>query len=177
MHGLLPHDGVLSPDELETIVTAIRDDPALWRPLVRVDAERRRFELLYEDDRTDIWVLSWSAGQGTGFHDHGVSSVGIAIAAGALEESNPVLGGEPLVRVLRPGSTRRADASYIHKVRHREGEPAVSIHAYSPPLVRVGQYRVDPTGALRRSEEPGRVELTDAPWVPLFGPPATAAAL
>jgi hypothetical protein len=37
----------------------------------------------------------------------------------------------------------------------------VTIHAYSPPLERVGQYRVDDEGILRRSIEHGRQELLD----------------
>jgi hypothetical protein len=41
-------------------------------------------------------------------------------------------------------------ASDIHRVSHEPGEPAVTIHVYSPPLWRMGAYVVDPGGALRR---------------------------
>ena len=44
---------------------------------------------------------------------------------------------------------------------HGEGIPAVSIHCYSPPLMKVGQYRVDSDGVLRRDAEHGRRELVD----------------
>ena len=47
---------------------------------------------------------------------------------------------------MTPGVSRSGPGGYIHAVAHHAGEPAVSIHAYSPPLVRVGQYRRDPAG-------------------------------
>ena len=63
---LLEDTGVLSEEELETLVTRIAARPDLWQPLVVVDRERRRYELLYDDDQVDIWVLSWMPGQKTG---------------------------------------------------------------------------------------------------------------
>ena len=33
---------------------------------------------------------------------------------------------------------------------HAGTEPAVTIHAYSPPLVRMGSYTIEPSGQLRR---------------------------
>ena len=33
--------------------------PDIWEPLMDADPDRRRYELLYEDDRMDAWVLSW----------------------------------------------------------------------------------------------------------------------
>ncbi len=42
------------------------------------------------------------------------------------------------------------DATYIHGVRHAAGEPAVSIHCYSPALWRMGHYEPDDRGIMRR---------------------------
>ena len=42
---------------------------------------------------------------------------------------------------------------------HAEGEPAGSVHAYSPPLERMGSYVVEPGGALRRQSLGGADEL------------------
>jgi predicted metal-dependent enzyme (double-stranded beta helix superfamily) len=157
---LVPHDGLLTATELEEIAAAIRRRPAIWEPLVRVDAERRRFELVYEDERMDAWVLSWMPGQGTGFHDHYVSSVGIACARGCVREDCLRFGGPEVEFRLRPGDTRRGGSGYIHRVQHATGEPAVTIHVYSPRLDEVGQYRVDESGVMRREAAPGRIELT-----------------
>jgi hypothetical protein len=44
----------------------------------------------------------------------------------------------------------RVGASDIHRVLHTGTQPAVTIHAYSPPLVRMAAYVVEPDGQLRR---------------------------
>jgi hypothetical protein len=158
---LIPPHPELPAAELEAIAIAIRDRPELWEPLLYMDAHRRRYRLLYEDERTDIWVLSWMPGQSTGFHDHDVSDVGIAIARGMIVERQLQLPTGATALELRPGDTRQGPAGYIHSVAHGEGVPAVSIHCYSPPLMKVGQYRVDDGGVLRRDAEHGRRELVD----------------
>lgn len=38
----------------------------------------------------------------------------------------------------------------IHRVLHAGTAPAVTLHAYSPPLVRTGAYRTAPDGELER---------------------------
>lgn len=159
--ALMPHDGVLDVDELEQLVRSIADDPTIWEPLTIVDAHRRRYRLLYEDDRIDVWVLSWMSGQGTGFHDHDVSGVGLACAQGEVVERQMQLPTGATNVVMRAGTSRQGPAGYIHSVAHGAGSPAVTIHAYSPPLEHVGQYRVDDDGVLRRSIEHGRQELLD----------------
>jgi hypothetical protein len=160
LSGVLPHSDLLAPDELEQVAADIARRPEIWQPLVRVDSERRRFELIYEDDHVDAWVLSWMPGQGTGFHDHYVSSVGIACVRGVVREDCLRLGTTDVELRLRPGDTRRGGPGYIHRVRHVAGKPAVTIHVYSPRLDEVGQYRADENGVLRREPAPGRTELT-----------------
>jgi len=161
LDGLVPHDGVLTIDELEEIARAIAERPGLWKPLVRVDAQQRRYELVYEDERMDAWILSWMPGQGTGFHDHYISGVGLCVAAGGVREDQMVYSGEHLARHLRPGDTRKGGPGYIHRVTHDEGEPAVTVHVYSPRLDWVGQYRLDEDGVVRREVQPGRNELKE----------------
>ena len=39
---------------------------------------------------------------------------------------------------------------HIHDVVNTGAAPAVSVHAYSPPLWRLGQYTIDANGALHR---------------------------
>jgi Cysteine dioxygenase type I len=157
---LLPHGGVLTPEELEAVAAGIAGQREIWEPLVRVDSGHRRFELIYEDDHVDAWVLSWMPGQGTGFHDHYVSSVGIACVQGVVREDWLRYGDGEVPFSFRAGDTRRGGPGYIHRVRHERGEPAVTIHVYSPRLDEVGQYRLDADGVMRREAAPGRTELT-----------------
>lgn len=158
---LMPHDGVLDVMELEQLALDIVADQEIWQPLVIEDSHRRRYRLLFEDDRIDVWVLSWMGGQGTGFHDHDLSGVGLACAQGEVVERQMLLPTGATSVHMTPGTGRQGPPGYIHSVAHVDGHPAVTIHAYSPPLIRVGQYRVDDEGVLRRSIEHGRQELLD----------------
>jgi hypothetical protein len=159
---LIPRDGILDPDELEQLARDIFDSPEIWKPLVRVDPYQRRYELIYEDESIDAWVLSWMPGQGTGFHDHYISGVGLCCAAGGVREDLMVYGHQDMALHLGPGDSRQGGPGYIHRVRHEAGEPAVTVHVYSPRLDWVGQYRLDEaTGVVRREIRPGRNELTD----------------
>jgi predicted metal-dependent enzyme (double-stranded beta helix superfamily) len=161
LEGLVPHEGLLTPVELEDVARGLAARTDLWEPLVHDDATHRRYELVYEDDRMDAWILSWMPGQGTGFHDHYISGVGLCIARGCVREDLMVYGGEPQSRALQEGDTRRGGPGYIHRVSHEDGLPAVSVHVYSPRLDWVGQYRLDEDGVMQREVRPGRNELTE----------------
>ena len=161
LEGMVPHEGLLSPDELEAVARKIAARTDLWEPLVHSDADRRRYELVYEDDRMDAWILSWMPGQGTGFHDHYISGVGLCVASGGVREDLMVYGGEHQSHRLRAGETRQGGPGYIHRVSHDEGQPAVTVHVYSPRLDWVGQYRLAEDGVVLREVRPGRNELTE----------------
>jgi Cysteine dioxygenase type I len=140
----------LDRDELRELVTQIAADPGRWAALVRRDGGERRFEQLWRDEHVDVWVISWADGNDTGFHDHDVSSGAVAVVEGELVEERLALGAAP--RALRHGAgqTFDFDASHVHRMRQDSAVPAVSIHAYSPPLWRMGSYLVADDGTLRR---------------------------
>ena len=117
------------------------------------DPEHRTYEQLLRDEHLDVWLLCWSRDHDTGFHDHDLSAGAVAVAHGSVREERLVLGrpiDSPLGRVASAGSTFSFGASDIHRVLHAGDGPAVTIHAYSPPLTRMGSYTVEPTGQLRR---------------------------
>jgi hypothetical protein len=104
----------------------------------------------------------------TGFHDHDLSAGAVAVAAGAVREERLVLGGPPATRIASAGEVFTFGPSDIHRVSHAGGEPAVTLHAYSPPLWRMGAYEVLPTGELRRwslsyAEELRPIETKEGP--------------
>jgi hypothetical protein len=148
--------------ELRELVARIAEEPERWRPLVRHDSGDRHFEQLWRDDRVDVWVISWVNGNDTGFHDHDVSSGAVAVAEGELVEERLVLGGEPIRRHHRAGEAFDFDASHVHRMHHESGTRAVSIHAYSPPLWRMGSYVVAGDGTLRRQSISYAEELRPA---------------
>ncbi len=157
----IEHDEVLTPNELEEVAVALAQRTDIWSSLTHSDPTQRRYELLYEDDRLDAWVLSWMPGQGTGFHDHYISSVGLCVASGSVVEDLMVYGTEPQSRELHGGESRQGGPGYIHRISHHGGEPAVTIHIYSPRLDWVGQYRLAADGVIAREVRPGRNELTE----------------
>jgi predicted metal-dependent enzyme (double-stranded beta helix superfamily) len=149
MIGVRPrHD--LDRAELTELVARIAAEPEQWRPLARFDSAERHFEQLWRDDHIDVWVISWANGNDTGFHDHDVSSGAVAVVEGEVVEERLVLGGEPRRLHHRAGATFDFDAAHVHRMCHEDAAPAVSIHAYSPPLWRMGSYAVGPDGTLRR---------------------------
>ena len=135
---------------LRALVAGIAVDPSSWRGLVNFNTENRHFAQLRRDDHVDVWVISWLNGHDTGFHDHDVSSGAVAIAEGELVEERLAVGSPPLRRCYRAGETFGFDASLVHRMHQATGGPAVSIHAYSPPLWRMGAYAIEPDGTLRR---------------------------
>ena len=89
-----------------------------------------------------MWLLSWLQDQTTELHDHGGSTAAFTVVQGALEEVRVDAGW--LTRTdLRPGLTQWVAPGVVHDVRNVQSLPAVSIHAYSPPLTSMTYYRQD----------------------------------
>jgi predicted metal-dependent enzyme (double-stranded beta helix superfamily) len=141
---------VLDRTALRDLVTRIAAQPETWRGLVRHDTPERHFEQLWRDERVDVWVITWTNGNDTGFHDHDVSRGAVAVVEGEVIEERLVLGGAPRELRHRAGDVFDFDASHVHRMRQDHEAPAVSIHAYSPPLWRMGAYVVAPDGTLER---------------------------
>ncbi|WP_320670460.1 cysteine dioxygenase [Patulibacter defluvii] len=152
---LLPRAGGLAPDELQGFAAAIAARPERWSSLVQHDPERRHYALLHEDDDVTVWLICWSAGHDTGFHDHEHSNAGVAVAEGAIVDERLTARGEPIVRRLDVGGGTTIEPAEIHRVHHPGGAPAVSIHAYSPPLRRMGAYEIADDGRLLRHPQQG----------------------
>jgi len=148
--------------ELRELVTRLASETERWRHLVRHDTGQRHFEQLWRDGDVDVWVISWANGNDTGFHDHDVSRGAVAVVQGELVEERLALGGVPLRRSHGPGQTFDFDAAHVHRMHHEGDTPAVSIHAYSPPLWRMGSYAVAPDGTLRRQSISYAEELRPA---------------
>ncbi len=140
----------LGPRALERAVARLAADRARWAHLVRHDRAQRVYEELHRDDDLAVWLICWMDDHDTGFHDHDLSSGAVAVVAGAVAEDRLVLGGAPVTRTFAAGGTFGFTAADIHRVRHAGAAPAVTIHAYSPPLWRMGAYEILPGGELRR---------------------------
>jgi predicted metal-dependent enzyme (double-stranded beta helix superfamily) len=136
--------------ELEVLVRELAEDRSQWAHLVRHSREQREYVELRRDDDVAVWLICWMDDHDTGFHDHDLSCGAVAVAEGAVAEDRLALGGPPTTRVAVAGESFHFSAADIHRVRHVGGGPAVTIHAYSPPLWRMGAYEILDGGELRR---------------------------
>ena len=148
----------LSLDELSAFVAGLADDGA-WRDLVRHDPGQRIYELIWADADVNAWLICWSQDDDTGFHDHDASAAAITVIDGQVREDRLRLNGEPTTTVSGPGAVITIPPNAIHRVLHAGGVPAVTIHAYSPPLVRTGAYAISAGGELLREAQDGAEEL------------------
>ena len=160
----------LSAHELASLVTGLGRRPGLWAHLVEHDPSRRVYKELWRDNHVAVWLICWMEDHDTGFHDHDLSSGAVTVAAGSVCEERLALVGAPIVRTFDAGETFDFSASDIHRVLHVGDEPAVTLHAYSPPLSRMGSYAVRDNGVLTRVSLPYAEELRplseDSPQAP-----------
>ena len=140
----------MTPAELVEFVSRLASRPEEWAHLVEHDRAARTYSELLRTDDVAAWLICWMDEQDTGFHDHDVSAGAVAVVSGSVREDRLVLGAPPATRVVQAGGSFSFEASDIHRVQHAGAEPAVTLHAYSPPLWRMGTYEVQPEGRLLR---------------------------
>ncbi|MFL5909595.1 MAG: cysteine dioxygenase [Gaiellaceae bacterium] len=140
----------LTAHELREMAMSAQEDREAWQHLVRHDGDERVCELLHRTADAELWLVCWADGHDTGFHDHDSSTGLIAVLDGAIREECLAIGGSPVSGIHSGGAWVTVPQGDIHRVTHVAGEPAVTLHAYSPPLERVGTYVVADDGRLRR---------------------------
>jgi quercetin dioxygenase-like cupin family protein len=153
----------LTREELEQFVTVLAATPQRWAHLVHHSDDARVYEQIWDSEEVNAWVICWSEDQDTGFHDHDDSAAAIFVIDGQVREERLRLGAAPEGRVGAPGTTLVVPPTAIHRVLHAGHGPAVTIHAYSPPLTRTGAYRVGPAGELERASLPYDEQLRAEP--------------
>jgi predicted metal-dependent enzyme (double-stranded beta helix superfamily) len=145
-----PRGRDLGEQELAAFVSELADRPELWIELVQHDAVQRVYHELLRDDHLAAWLICWMDDHDTGFHDHDVSAGAVAVVSGAVREERLAIDGPTRERVFAAGQSFGFSASDIHRVRHAGADPAVTLHVYSPPLVRMGAYAIGSDGVLAR---------------------------
>jgi predicted metal-dependent enzyme (double-stranded beta helix superfamily) len=140
----------LAIPQLRELVSGLAADLEAWNHLVRHDPSQRVFERLLDEPEVEAWLICWMPGHDTGFHDHDLSSGAVTVVSGSVQEERLGLGVEVSSRIYAPGDTFDFSSSEIHRVTHAGTQPAVTLHAYSPSLRRMGAYAVASNGALQR---------------------------
>ena len=150
----------LTGPELEAWVGALAARPELWIEHVVHDPDQRHYTELLHDEHLAAWLICWMDDQDTGYHDHDVSAGAVAVVSGRVAEERLRIGDTPRRRTFSAGERFSFSAADIHRVRHAGEAPAVTLHVYSPPLVRMGAYVVEAGGELVRHTVPYTEELT-----------------
>ena len=145
-----PRGRDLSVVELQELAAQLAGQPQLWSHLVAHSARRRHYAELLCDEHLTAWLICWMSDHDTGFHDHDSSAGAVAVVRGCVREERLALNGTPRRRAFGAGQTFHFSSADIHRVRHSGTEPAVTIHVYSPPLLRMGAYVVGSDGVLAR---------------------------
>ncbi|MFI7586429.1 cysteine dioxygenase [Spongisporangium articulatum] len=140
----------LDRQELAELARHVAEHPQLWADQVAYDDEHRHYVSLHRDANVDVWVICWTPSNDTGWHDHDVSSGAVAVARGELVEHNLTVGGDSLRTSAPAGHSFSFGPDHIHRMTG-QAEASVSVHVYSPPLWRMGQYAISRTGVLRRT--------------------------
>jgi predicted metal-dependent enzyme (double-stranded beta helix superfamily) len=140
----------LGQAELTALVEHLASRPESWEHLVEHRPDARTYVELHRDEHVAIWLICWMNDHDTGYHDHDRSAGAVGVARGAIREERLTLTGPPAEHVAGAGESFSFGPADIHRVAHAGDEPAVTIHAYSPPLWRMGSYEVLDSGVLRR---------------------------
>jgi len=158
-------DRPLDRAELLALATTLAAESEVWEPHVRFSDENRHYVSLHRDANVDVWVLCWTPSNDTGWHDHDTSAGAVAVTRGELIEHNLAVGAQSIEVSVPAGQAYSFGPDHIHRMTGA-GEGSVSIHVYSPPLWRMGQYAISGTGVLRRHSVSYADELRpiDAPF-------------
>ncbi len=140
-----------SPDGLSPACLGrlVRDlvDAGEWLEKVMFCTDERWFERLELTDNYEIWLLSWLPSQHTGFHDHGEAAGAYAVAQGELQERTAIPASRKVrCRTAEQGTVSVFGKRHLHDMRNVSSTPAISVHAYSPPLTAMRRYQMTPSG-------------------------------
>ena len=144
-----PSGQPLEPREMQTLAARVAERSELWRPYYDPDATERGFAALHRDETVDVWAIFWLPEHDTGWHDHDTSSGAVHVVEGALEEHVLCLTQPERRTCYAAGASFVFVPSHIHRITCAAPR-ATSIHAYSPPLWRLGNYTITDVGGVRR---------------------------
>jgi quercetin dioxygenase-like cupin family protein len=142
---------VLQAFELGELVARLSRTPevrTLAEGLCPPETERS-WQMLYHDEGVDVWLIVWRRQADTGWHDHDTSAGAFHVIEGEVSEARPNLFGGGTPRTVTIGDSVHFGFEHVHRLTG-VADRSVTVHAYSPPLSRMGRYLVEPDGTLLR---------------------------
>ncbi len=142
----------LALDEIESYLSQLTVSPSDFAPYVVPDATHYHRERIVQTDFASLYILTWLPGQQSPIHDHRASRCGVRVLSGEMYEVfyELVPGTENKARRTsvgewRPGIVTSAEEEVgIHKVvNETQDSTLVTLHLYSPPLLKMTIYTED----------------------------------
>ena len=132
---------VLSTESISELLSRVdhRQVLADAQAFIQFDSETYKRNFVLDLEHAQVLVLCWRSSQGSPVHDHGLSNCGVLVLAGqATETVFDTVSRLPLAIDERPaGSLSVVPGSYVHKIENLHKEDLITLHVYSPPLVRM----------------------------------------
>jgi len=133
-----------TPAQLLRTARLFASDPGLADLIDHASGERQWVEL-DSTPHLQIWLLSWPAGTGTGWHDHtGCSGAFLTVRGLLLEQTWQH--GQVQSRSLPAGEGRTFGRHHVHHIDNVGVQPALSVHRYTPRMETMTRYAVTPAG-------------------------------
>lgn len=133
--------------ELERALSALTITSDDVSPCIIFGEESYRRNLLHAGPAYQALVLCWRNGQRSPIHDHQGSSCGVRVLSGAALETVFERAHNGMIYAVRSremgaGSICATEDDDIHQVSNlaEDGGDLVTLHVYSPPLLRMGTY-------------------------------------
>lgn len=134
---------VTSTAALMCVVEQVAAAPELWEQHVREDATQRH-RVRLEVDGVEVWVITWPTFRSTTLHSHAGADAVFTTVRGVVHQVRADERGRLVPRAFGPGVVEVVPGGVVHDVRNERRAPAVTIHAYSAPLVALEHWRWDP---------------------------------
>ncbi len=158
------YDGPLRPGQLIRLVADLAHDPSYWLRLAHHDPDRRWWTRLIRHEHVDVWLITWPGQEATDLHDHDQSAAALTVVQGRLEHVLASRSGELSRETLSAGTLLSVEPNAVHEVRNPTRLPAVSIHAYSPPLTSMTYFRPHASGLRPVRTVHGDETEMEQPW-------------
>lgn len=153
-------------DELQAELAELEIDVEDLGEYVRFSDKGYQRNLVHGGPWYHLLVLCWKNGQRSPIHDHAGSSCGVRVLRGTMTETRFEFAPNGHVLAVgshtcRPGEVVGSQDSDLHQVSNLQAGDAdlVTLHVYSPPLLRMGTYSLTDT---TRGEEWMLLEFCDA---------------
>jgi cysteine dioxygenase len=140
----------INPARMQNILDRLVLPAGDVQPHALFSESRYARNLVYKDQRLEVMIMCWNAGQRSSIHDHAGSLGGIRILQGELTEC--LFGRAPngMIKALSSDEygieqTRVEETSLIHQISNLQSgnARALSIHIYIPPLIRMNVYSLE----------------------------------